>query len=212
MHLLVMRVSSTQTHEEDAMETITTNITSKRGVALIALLALTVGLALTVAVVAFAPGAEADHVPIHVEPLTEHRHEFTDDVRAQIREKPEGRRMGVANLKDVSNMVILELTVQPGAVFPWHTHPGPVLIAVAEGDFEFIFADDCIRRPYGAGEAFADLGKDVHTGLNPSATEQTVLIATFLGIPDADAEDPRITIPIPEAEGVALDEECGIDR
>jgi quercetin dioxygenase-like cupin family protein len=180
-----------------------------RGVALLAAVALALGLALTVAVAAFAPGAEADHgPPIHVESLTDHRHEFTDDVRAQVRAKPDGRPMGVANLRDASNMMIVEITVDPGAMFPWHTHPGPVLVAVAEGEFEFIFADDCVRRPYKAGEAFVDLGKDVHMALNPSATDDTVLIATFLAVPDVGA----ITVPVPAAEGEALDAECGIDR
>jgi quercetin dioxygenase-like cupin family protein len=184
-----------------------------RGVALLVAVALAVGLAVTAAVVAFAPAAEADHgPPIHIELLTQHRHEFTDDVRAQIRAKPDGRPMGVANLRDASNMMIAEITVDPGGMFPWHTHPGPVLVAVAEGDFVFIFADDCVERPYKAGEAFVDLGKDVHMALNPSETEDTVLIATFLVAPDADAEDPRITVPVPAEEGAALDDECGIDR
>jgi hypothetical protein len=184
-----------------------------RGVALLAAVALALGLALTVAVVAFAPGAEADPAPeIHIVPLTDisERNEFTDDVRTQVRAKPDGRPMGVANLRDASNMVVLEITVEPGAMFPWHTHPGPVLVAVVEGDFEFIFADDCVRRPYKAGQAFVDLGKDVHMALNPSGPggDDTVLIATFLAAPD---EGP-LTVPVDAEEGLALDEECDIDR
>ena len=180
-----------------------------RGVGLLAAVALALGLALTVAVVAFAPGAEADNEPppIGIEPLTAEgeRNEFTDDVRMQVRAKPDGRPMGVANLRDASNMVVLEITVQPGARFPWHTHPGPVLVAVKEGDFEFIFADDCVRRPYEAGEAFVDLGKDVHMARNPGETE-TVLIATFLAAPD----EGLLTVPVDPEEGAALDEECEI--
>jgi hypothetical protein len=159
--------------------------------------------------------SEAQPPPIAPVPLTD-RHEFTDDVRAQVRAKPDGRPMGVANLRDASNLAVLEITIQPGAQFPWHTHPGPVLVAITDGvdngdAFVFIFADDCVERPYEAGQAFVDLGKDVHMAYNPS-DEPTVVIATFLAAPDADADDPRLTVPVPGDEGQALDDKCGIER
>lgn len=142
--------------------------------------------------------------PIAVEFLTE-RHEFTDDVALQVRDKPDGRPTSVGNLRDASNLVVLRLTVQPGARFPWHTHPGPVLVAVAEGEFGYVYADDCVRRYY-VQTAFVDPGFDnVHMGYNPSETEETVLIATFLGAPAAGP----LTIPVSPEEGEALDAKCG---
>ena len=30
----------------------------------------------------------------------------------------------------------MKITIPTGAAFPWHTHPGPVLATVAEGDDE----------------------------------------------------------------------------
>lgn len=142
--------------------------------------------------------------PIFIEPLTG-RHEFTDDVATQIRLKPEGRSQEVVNLRDASKMAVLRITVQPGARFPWHTHPGPVLVAVTQGELVYVYADDCRERLYPVGTAFVDPGfKNVHFAFNPSGGE-TVVVATFLGVP---ATGP-LTIPVDAAESDRLDEKCG---
>lgn len=156
--------------------------------------------------------AEETPPPISAEPLTQ-RHAFTDDVAVQVRDKPDGRSTEVVNLRDASRIAVLEITIQPGAAFPWHTHPGPVLATVVEGDddgaFVYVYPDDCVERPYEVGEAFVDPGLDnVHVAYNPSETEETVVIATFLGVP----EDGPLTLPVDEAEGAALDQRCGIER
>ena len=62
----------------------------------------------------------------------------------------------------------IRFTIQPGAVFPSHTHPGTVLISVTEGDFVFMFAEDCERRDYSAGTALVDPDDTVHTAWNPN--------------------------------------------
>jgi len=156
------------------------------------------------------PGADASIVvpplPIAVELLTG-RHEFTDDIDAQIRLKPEGRSRHVVNF-DPSKMVVAKITVQPGARFPWHTHPGPVLVAVTQGDLVYVYADDCVERTYSASPvatAFADPGNNVHYAFNPTGGE-TVLIATFLGVPATGA----LTIPVDAATSTALDAKCGV--
>jgi hypothetical protein len=144
--------------------------------------------------------------PIVIVPLTE-RHAFTDNVSIQVRDKPEGRPTAVANLQDASNLFAVEITVQPGARFPWHTHPGPVLVAVTSGMFTYVYADDCIGRPYAEGTAFVDPGfANVHMGFNPSGSEETVLVAVFLGAPDAGP----VTLPVDAATGAALDAKCGL--
>jgi quercetin dioxygenase-like cupin family protein len=160
-------------------------------------------------------GAQADHEPIHGVPLTTAGHnEFTDDVAIQVRDRPADRSTEVVNLRDASNIAVFEFTIQPGAWFPWHTHPGPVLAAVAQGDLVFIYADDCVERPYDEGEAFVDPGL-VHTAYNPSGTEETVVIATVLGVaagaPAATPVDPEVAAalnaacgtnaPVPQPQG-----------
>jgi quercetin dioxygenase-like cupin family protein len=147
---------------------------------------------------------EAPLPPIFIESLTG-RHEFTDQVAAQIRVKPAGRAQEVVNLHDASNLAVLRITVQPGARFPWHAHPGPVMVAVTKGEIVYVHADDCVERNYGEGSAFVDPGfDDVHLAFNSTGGE-TVLVATFLGVPDAGP----LTIPVGSAEQAALDAKCG---
>lgn len=143
--------------------------------------------------------------PIVIEPLST-RATFTDDVAIQIRDRPDGRPTSVANLRDGSNLFVARITVQPGARFPWHTHPGPVVVAVTQGEFEFVYADDCVERTYAAGTAFVDPGFDnVHFAFN-AGTDEVVLMAAFLGAPPEGA----LTIPVDEALAAELDAKCGV--
>lgn len=158
-------------------------------------------------------GPHDAHGSIEAVPLTEHRHSFPDDVAVQVRDRPDGRSNEVVNLRDASSITVVEITIPPGAQFPWHTHPGPVLAAVAEGDddgaFIYVYADDCVERHYEAGEAFVDPGgTNVHMAYNPSPDQTTVVIATFIGVP----EEGPLTIPVSETEGADLDDGCGIER
>jgi quercetin dioxygenase-like cupin family protein len=134
--------------------------------------------------------------------------EFSDDVAVQIRDRVDGRGTNVVNLRDASGVVVDEARVSPGHVLPWHTHPGPLVIVVAEGEFTYVLADDCVRREYSEGEALIDPGGDsVHTAYNPQDEDKTVLVATYLGIPD----DVQLTTPVSEEKAEALDDECDID-
>ncbi|CAN5256691.1 hypothetical protein BH23GEM2_BH23GEM2_16520 [soil metagenome] len=143
--------------------------------------------------------------PIATEQLTA-RHQFTDDVAIQVRVKPQGRPNNVVNLTDASNLAVLRFTIQPGVRFPWHTHPGPVIVAVAQGTLVFVYGDDCVQRTYPSGTAFADAGTSVHYAFNPTGGE-TVLVATFLGAP---AAPNPLTVPVAPAQAAALDAKCGL--
>jgi len=161
----------------------------------------------TLAIVLAASGcmmqAAMAQAPLQVELITPIS-EFTDDVAIQVRNMFYGRGTDVMNLSDASNIAVAKVTIQPKAVFPWHTHPGPVLITVVEGDFVYVLADDCVDRWYGVGTAAIDEGfGNVHTAYNPNDTEETVVIATFLGVPAggpltilADGPDPSFC-PLP---------------
>jgi len=145
--------------------------------------------------------------PIAAEPLTQ-RHAFDGDVSVRITQNLEGLPQQAISFDDASHLTVMRFTIQPGAVFPWHTHPGTVLITVTEGEFVFIFAEDCMDREYGPGDALVDPGDTVHTALNPSRNEETVVVAVLLGAP---AEGP-LTLPVDEETSAALDAECGIER
>jgi quercetin dioxygenase-like cupin family protein len=130
--------------------------------------------------------------PIAIEVLSRHA-AFPDDVSLQVRRTLPGEATDVLNLKDAGHVVMARITVQPGAAFPWHTHPGPVIVSVTEGDLVYQQASDCIERDYGTNQAFVDPGTKVHTAWNPG-NEPTVLTATFFGVPEGGAPT------IPEAD------------
>jgi quercetin dioxygenase-like cupin family protein len=154
--------------------------------------------------------------PAPGEPITP-RAEFTDDVGIEIRSDVDGRDEEVVDLMDdASRFVVAEFVIEPGQQFPWHTHPGPVLINVAEADddaFVFTFGEDCQQRTYSAGEALVDPGgayvatgsSNVHTARNDGDRDIRV-VAVILG---ADAEEP-LTIPADPAEAAALDAACDV--
>lgn len=152
-----------------------------------------------------AVGDVAPPPPIASEPLTQ-RHQFTDDVSVQVRLKPSGRSREVVNIDDASRMAVVRFTIQPGVRFPWHSHPGLVMVAVTKGELVFVYGDDCVQRHYPTGTAFVDPGfGNVHYAFNPTGGE-LVIVATFLGVPEAPA---ALTNPVSPTEAAALDAKCG---
>lgn len=137
------------------------------------------------------PSAARAQSPITVEILTP-RSTFTDGVDLQFRYTLAGNPTRVINSLDPSNTVVARITVQSGAQFPWHTHPGPVIVNVVEGELVYVQASDCVERSYPSGAAFIDPGRgNVHTAFNPTGAE-TVLMATFFEAPTAGP----LTIPV----------------
>ena len=137
--------------------------------------------------------------PISTEVLTPNRAVFTDDVGLKLKNTLDGEETEVAKAKDASRTVVARITVQPGAQFPWHTHPGPVVANVAQGELAYVGADDCVARKYPAGTAFVDAGGGhVHSAFNPT-DGPTVVVATFFKAP----EQGPLTIPIPPEEAPA---------
>jgi hypothetical protein len=71
-----------------------------------------------------------------------------------------------------------------GGTSGWHTHPGPVIVNVTEGQVIVTNANDCRPRTYGPGQAFVDPGQgNVHIASNASGTDQAKAVATFFGVP-----------------------------
>ena len=120
--------------------------------------------------------------PIATEFLTS-RAVFTEDVDAKFKIKHDGEGATVVKSEDASRTLVARFTVQPGARFPWHTHPGPVVVNVTSGELVYVPADDCSRRAYPAGTAFVDPGHGhVHSAFNRT-DQPTVLVATFYEAP-----------------------------
>lgn len=150
----------------------------------------------TAAVLAGASDAQAaqDPAPIAVEVLSGHA-AFPDNVSVTVRRKLPRQGADVLNLRDAGHVVTARLVIQPGAAFPWHTHPGPVIVTVTQGELVYQQASDCVERVYETQEAFVDPGPKIHTAWNPG-DEETVLVATFFGVPiNADGTGGAVTIP-----------------
>jgi quercetin dioxygenase-like cupin family protein len=153
----------------------------KRGAVLVAATSIAL---LLIGVNVLPSAAQEPPPPIGTEFLTG-RAVFTDNVDLKVKTKLDGKATRVVNVKDPSRTVTARFTVQPGAQFPWHSHAGPVIVNVTEGELVYVDADDCVERAYPAGTAFVDLGRGhVHTAFNPTA-EETVLVATFFEAPAA---------------------------
>ena len=139
------------------------NMSRKRGAALAAAALIAV---LLISVNVMPSAAQQAPPPIGVEPLTG-RAVFTDNVDLKLKNKLDGKATEVTNVKDPSRTVVVRFTVQPDAVFGWHTHPGPVVVNVVQGELTYVGADDCVEREYPAGTAFVDAGGDhVHNAFN----------------------------------------------
>lgn len=127
--------------------------------------------------------------PIVGEPQTL-RASFPDDVSMKFKLKDEQGETDVVHVRDPSRTVVVKFTIQPGARFPWHSHPGPVVVNVKEGSLVYIDAEGCEERTYGPGKAFVDAGHgDVHSAYNPGPGV-TTMYATFF---EAPAEGPLLT-------------------
>jgi len=78
-------------------------------------------------------------------------------------------------------MLVTSITVDPGGSFGWHTHPGPVLVAVSKGTLALYQPDRgrCPRSTITAGHGFIEDGGDVHLARN-EGSDPVELSATFL--------------------------------
>lgn len=153
----------------------------RRRMAVAATVAVIAGSAIAAGVVPSA--AQTAPPPIAAETLTG-RAIFTDDVALKVK-LSEGDDVQVVKATDPSRMATIRFTVQPGARFPWHTHPGPVFVNVVQGSLTLVDGETCGERTYPAGTGFVDLGHGhVHSAYNPGTVE-TVLVATLFELSES---------------------------
>lgn len=155
------------------------------------------------------PSTEPPTPPVAVEEFTRLdadtpvRGAFTDTVTATMSITRDGIDPVEIDIADLSHIAVTRMTFQAGAQAPWHTHNGPVIVSVVEGELTYVMAEDCSQHTYPAGSAFVDPGHgNVHSGYN--ATDGlTVVVNTFLEAP-ADG-------PLSITDGVtAPADNCGV--
>lgn len=152
-------------------------------------------------------GAVDEPVGFGVELLAGHA-TFPDTVAATFRTQYDADDGAIVSTlpRDASNVLFAKVTWQPEGTSGWHTHPGPVIVSVVEGELELTNERDCVVRTYGVGEAFIDPGQgNVHIASNPSTTDMAVAYATFLGVPDGEPAsvwvEPVACAPATESRG-----------
>jgi quercetin dioxygenase-like cupin family protein len=84
-------------------------------------------------------------------------------------------------------LLTASITVDPGGSFGWHTHPGPVIVALASGTLTLyeIHHRRCDRERITPGKAFIEDGGHLHLARN-EGTEPVRIFATFLAATGTD--------------------------
>ena len=76
----------------------------------------------------------------------------------------------------------MRLTIDPGGHTGWHSHPGPVLVAVKQGTV-ISYEKDCVSRTYSAGQGFVDRGSGhAHVMRNVGADQAELLVTALLPV------------------------------
>ena len=96
-----------------------------------------------------ASGRDAGPSGIHLTPLSE------GTIGASVHAHAGG--IGI-NTRGPKEMLVTAITVDPHGSFGWHTHPGPVLVAISKGTLTVLTAHGhgCRRSTVSAGDAFIE--------------------------------------------------------
>lgn len=95
-----------------------------------------------------------------------------------------------------TDVVMAQITVDPGGSSGWHSHPGGAIIVVKQGSPTVYRAigSQCQSRTYGPGDAFIERPGEVDDVLN-AGTAPYVLYVTFPRVPPGGSA--RIDEPDP---------------
>ena len=103
---------------------------------------------------------------------------------------------GTIPLQFGTDIVMVQLTVEPGGSSGWHSHPGGAIIVVKQGSITVHKAvgSQCQIETYSAGQAFLERPGEVDQVTN-NGTIPYILLVTFPRVPEGGS--PRIDQPDP---------------
>jgi quercetin dioxygenase-like cupin family protein len=103
---------------------------------------------------------------------------------------------GTIPLQFGTDIVMVQLTVEPGGSSGWHSHPGGAIIVVKQGSITVHKAvgSQCQIETYSAGQAFLERPGEVDQVTN-DGTIPYILLVTFPRVPPGGS--PRIDQPDP---------------
>ena len=104
---------------------------------------------------------------------------------------------GTIPLQFGTDIVMVQLTVEPGGSSGWHSHPGGAIIVVKQGSITVHAAvgSQCQIETYSAGDAFIERPGEVDQVTNNDSTMPYILLVTFPRVPTGGS--PRIDQPDP---------------
>jgi quercetin dioxygenase-like cupin family protein len=105
---------------------------------------------------------------------------------------------GTVRLRFGTDVVMSQISVNPGGSSGWHSHPGGAIIIVKEGTLTVYspVGRHCRSRTYSAGQAFIERPREVDDVLNTGSVPY-VLYVTFPGVPPGPATNSRTDEPDP---------------
>ena len=103
---------------------------------------------------------------------------------------------GAIPLKFGTDIVMAQITVQPGGSSGWHSHPGGAIVVVKEGSLTVhrSIGHQCQIETYGRGQAFVEQPGEVDQVTNMGTAPYTLYV-TFPRVPQG--ESARTDVPDP---------------
>jgi quercetin dioxygenase-like cupin family protein len=111
----------------------------------------------------------------------------TVDIKLKLRDDQE-----VIHVDGAADTVMQQILIGPGGQTGWHSHPGPAIALITDGELTLYSGDDptCTGRTFGAGQAFVDSGQGhVHMARNLTG-QNTEVWVTYLDVPPG--KTPRV--------------------
>lgn len=125
------------------------------------------------------------------------RGSFPDEIDARFRmELDDGHPLRqTSKVDDAADTIVVRVTFEPGGSVGWHTHPGPAIVTVVEGELTIVNGKDCVPRVYEAGEGLVNPGQgSIHNDVN--ATDgTTVAYVTLLDVPEGEGPTTPVDAP-----------------
>jgi len=103
---------------------------------------------------------------------------------------------GTIPLQVGTDVVMAQITVDPGGSSGWHSHPGGAIIVVQEGSLTVYrsIGSQCQVETYGAGQAFIERPGEVDQVINTGSIPY-ILFVTFPRVPQGDSARLDVSDP-----------------
>ena len=90
------------------------------------------------------------------------------------------------------------ITIGPGGTLGWHSHPGPTVVTVFQGNLSFYHAEACTTEiEYATGTSFSNMPDEIHLARNEGAGDVVLFAVYFVPQGITIPQQLRIDQPSP---------------